>query len=178
MSMEHKAFVFEYEAFELEVKEILETALVLNDVEGLEKFIILNIDYLTDPYEGDLLPENWVEMLEYNDPHEYGDFALTKFYNPTEDIGLGYEWFEVEELISSQSREIISILGDKIGKEDNYFDPEKMGSYFQSLNTILDNKNKIDVFMKSQPEQTDLLNLVSCMFNSAISSKKGLYITF
>ena len=178
MSIEHKAFIFDYKAFELELKEILEMALSLNKIENLEYFIKLNIDCLTDPYEGNLLPDNWVEMLEYGDPHEYGDFALTKFYNPTEDIGLGYNWFEIEELLSSQSGEGTSILGDKIGKEDNYFDPGKMGSYFQSLNTIIANKSKINFFTESQTERIELLNLVDCMFNAAISSKKGLYITF
>jgi hypothetical protein len=178
MSMEHKAFIFDYEAFELELKDVLETALDLNESSGLENFIKLNMDHLTDPYEGDRLTENWTDMLKYKDPHEYGDFALTKFYNPIEDIGLGYDWVDVEELLSSQSRENISILGNPIGKEDNYFDPGKMGSYFQSLSTILGNRRRIDVFATKEPDSIELLNLVTYILDTAISLKKGLYITF
>ncbi len=178
MSMEHKAFVFDYEAFRLQLKKILETALDLNEILGLEDFIILNLDYLKDPDEGDCLSENWYEILNCKDPHEYGDIALTKFYNPIEDIGLGYEWIEIEDVLSSKSGKDISMLGSPIGKEYNYFDPGKMGSYFQSLSMVIDNKNKIDVFLESNPDCSDCLLSVASMFDTAITSKKGLYITF
>jgi hypothetical protein len=178
MSMEHKAFVFDHEEFELELKEILEIALNLNEIRGLEDFITLNINYLTDPYEGERLPENWDEMLEYKDPHNYGDFALTKFYNPTEDIGLGYDWIEIEDVLSNEYGECICILGNPIGKENNYFDPGKMGSYFQSLSMVMDNKNKIDILMKNKPSYIEFLTPVVSMFDFALMSKKGLYISF
>jgi hypothetical protein len=178
MSIEHKAFVFDYEAFELELKEILEIALDLNEIGDLEDFIVLNIDCLTDPYEGEPLSKNRHKGLEYKDPHEYGDFALTKFYNPAEDIGLGYDWVKIEDVLSSESGESISILGCQIGKEDNYFDPGKMGSYFQSSSMVIDNKNKIDILIKNKPSHIKLLDSVFWMFDAAIALKKGLYISF
>jgi hypothetical protein len=177
MSMEHKAFVFDYEAFELELKEILEAALDLNEIGGLEDFININMDYLTDPYEGECLLPNWSEMLEYKDPHQYGDFALTKFYNPIEDIGLGYDWIEIEDVLSKHGEDI-SILGSPLGKDNNYFDPGKMGSYFQPLSIVMDNKNKIDVLLKNNPSQIEFLEPVVSMFDLAILSKKGLYVSF
>jgi hypothetical protein len=175
MSMTHKAFVFDYEAFESELKEILEAALDLNEIEGLENFITLNINSLTDPYEGECLSENWDVMLEYRDPHEYGDFALTKFYNPIEDIGLGYDWIEIQDLLSG---EYISILGNLIGKDNNYFDPGKMGSYFQSLRMVTENKSKIDILMNNKSAYIASLAPVACMFDAAIVLNKGLYISF
>ncbi|WP_373540891.1 hypothetical protein [Chamaesiphon sp.] len=170
MSMEHKAFIFDYEAFELELKEILETALDLNDTEGLEKFIKLNINYLIDPYEGEQLSEDWNEMLEYRDPHEYGDFALTKFYNATDDIGLNYEWIEIGDMLSSESGESISIFGNSIGKDGNYFDPGKMGSYFQSSRMVKENNDRINILIKSKLVYRELLTPVSCMFDAATLS--------
>jgi hypothetical protein len=178
MSMEHRAFVFEYEAFQLELKEILETALNLNEIKSIEDFIKLNIDYLKDPNEGEPLIESWHETIEYKDAHQYGDFALTKFYDPVEDIGLGYSWNEIEDILSSESEEYISILGHPIGKNDNYFNPGKMGSYFQSLSMIVENKNKIDIFMRNNLDCVESLTPVALMFNFAIVSNKGLYITF
>jgi hypothetical protein len=178
MSMEHKAFIFDYEAFESELKEILEAALDLNNIEGLENFIKLNMNYLTDPYEGEQLSENWNEMLEYRDPHEYGDFALTKFYNPTEDIGLNYEWIEIGDVLSSESGESISIFGNSIGKNNNYFDPGKMGSYFQSSRMVKENKKRIDTLIKSKLVYREILAPASCMFDAASLSNQGLYISF
>jgi hypothetical protein len=178
MSMEHKAFVFDYEAFESELKEILETALNLNEIGGLKEFIRINMDYLTDPDEGERLPANWSEMLEYKDPHQYGDFALTKFYDPIEDIGLGYDWIEIEDVISNKLEGSISILGYSVGKNDNYFDPGKMGSYFQPLSMVVDNKNKIDTLMKNKPSHLKFLSPVLAMFDLAILANKGLYISF
>jgi hypothetical protein len=65
-----------------------------------------------------------------------------------------------------------------IEKKGNYFDPGKMGSYFQSLNMVLDNKNKICGITRSKPIYTELLMPVIYMFDLAIMSNKGLYITF
>jgi hypothetical protein len=178
MSMEHKAFIFDYEAFMSELKDILEIALYRNEVEGLECFINSNIHYLTDPYEGEPLSDNWHETIESRDPHQYGDFALTKFYNPAKDIGIGYDWVEIESSISQELGENLILLGDRIGKEDSYFDPGKMGSYFQSLNIALDSRSKINIIIENKSVSIKYLTPIIDILDLAISSNKGLYITF
>lgn len=178
MSIEHKAFIFDYEMFELELKDILELAIDSNDSTGLKQFIDLNINDITDPYEGERLSENWYEMLESENAQHYGDFALTKFYNPTEDIGLGYEWIKIEDMLSNNIGESISILGKPIGKIDNYFDPGKMGSYFQSLSMLVNSRNEIILLKKNNKKLFEILVPVIQMFDSAIRSEKGLYVSF
>lgn len=53
--------------------------------------------------------------------------------NPADDIGLGYEWEKIEKILNEylliDSNKII--CGECIGACDRYFDPGKMGSYFQ-----------------------------------------------
>jgi hypothetical protein len=182
MSMEHKAFLFEYEDFALELKPILEIALDLNENKDLEKYINDNLYFLKDPDEGKPLSKNWQKIFDLKDIHDYGDFALTKFYDPNDDIGLGYvghDWVEIEEtILSLDINTPILILGEPIGKEGNYFDPGKMGSYFQSLDVAIESKNVIDILIKGNSIDRKYLNPVISILDLAIASNKGLYITF
>src|SRR5262245_50929549 len=82
MSMGHKAFVVDYEAFADQLSDILKTALVTNNDDDLVHFIEANISSLKDPYEGDPLDSSWEDLVETKDAHSYGDIALTKFYDP------------------------------------------------------------------------------------------------
>jgi hypothetical protein len=86
--MEHKAFVFDFRSFESELRPILEKALNDNESSELLRFIEANRAALKDPYEGEPLGEDWFEAAEGNDLR-WGDFALTKYYEPTDDVGLG-----------------------------------------------------------------------------------------
>lgn len=80
--------------------------------------------------------------------------------------------------MSNEHREVISILGSPIGKENNYFYPGKMSRYFQPLSVVIDNKNKIDVLLKNNPSYIEFLQPVLSMFDLAIMSNKGLYVSF
>ncbi|NTV79269.1 MAG: hypothetical protein HGA25_09110, partial [Clostridiales bacterium] len=51
--MEHKAFLFDYDAFERELAPILTKALDNENPAPILSFIEQNIDVLTDPYNGD-----------------------------------------------------------------------------------------------------------------------------
>src|SRR5690349_15161787 len=92
MSMEHKAFVFDWESFLQELSELLFSALVSDDTTRLKAWINSNVADLKDPYEGEPLTKDWEDTLDVKDAHQYGDFALTKYYDPARDIGLGHEW--------------------------------------------------------------------------------------
>src|ERR1051326_1231389 len=99
--MEHKAFLFDYDAFDGELRAILEGALLSGACGGLVSFINANLGDLRDPYEGEPLGADWETMIETQDAHQYGDFALTKYYDPTADMGLGGAWDNIQELIAS-----------------------------------------------------------------------------
>lgn len=178
MSSEHKAFIFDYSDFESQLKAILENALASGDSSSIKRYIAENLAHLKDPYEGEMLNENWESMLEIQDPHQYGDFALTKFYDALEDIGLGYDWESIQDLLSHKSNCKTIILGLPIGLDNNYFDPGKLGSYFQSPAEVKQHLRLLENIIDDNPDLASLLDSAFQMLQAASQVDKGLYITF
>ena len=88
MSMSHKAFAFDWRTFERELLPVLVHALSTDSGDGLVRFVDSNITHCTDPYEGEPLLPNWKDSLGTGDVQELGDYALTKYYDATDDCGL------------------------------------------------------------------------------------------
>jgi len=175
--MEHKAFVLDYGAFERELAPILLNALDTGAVRDLVGFINSNLERLKDPYEGDPLDADWESMIETRDPHQYGDFALTKYYDPQTDIGLGQVWESIEETLTKEVGEGQAqaiVLGRPFGPPQNYFNPGKMGSYFQSPSEVKKNLQKLESLQSSARVPTAVARLKSIFDTSG----KGLYVTF
>ena len=169
--MEHKAFIFDYDKFQIELYGTLVLSLENWDYSHLKTFILQNIFHLRDPYEGEPLDNDWEKLIETYDPHQYGDFAITKYYNPSDDIGLGYNWQSIHEKSAGQLVQSESpILGTPIGPKDKLFDPGKMGSYFQSAFRVKQNL----AFMRTLAEGEAAKN----MLEKAASLNMGLYVTF
>ena len=178
MSMEHKAFVFDHDAFDRELRPTLERALSSHDISGLVAFINANSGQLFDPYEGEPLGEGWEVMIETPDAHQYGDFALTKYYDPTVDIGLGVLWERVQELISNDPTLVESpILGTVVGPGDAPFDPGKMGAYFQSAEQVRRHYHSLMGFQQLFPNDDNLKKAIQ-MLAQAKNAERGLYVTF
>lgn len=178
MSFEHKAFAFDYRSFIGELKPLLEKALAENDIDSLKSFIDENLPLLKDPYEGNSLDDSWEDMIEAKEVHQYGDFAITKYYDPAADIGLGYEWENIQKLLLKESPSLASnVLGFPIGIAPNYFDPGKMGSYFQTPELV---KNNIEVLCKLLEEKGAEVSKLFPLFEmlKKIELDEGLYITF
>jgi hypothetical protein len=178
MSMEHKAFLFDHDKFQKDLEVILVEALDSNEVDALRNFIIDNLDNLKDPYEGEPLDLEWEAMIEPKDAHQYGDFALTLYYDPQADIGLGYEWDIQDSLPDDNAFESSPVLGIPLGKNSNVFDPGKMGSYFQSPNLVQTNLASLNSIYSTKPDQEEFLQPAIDMLGEAEKEKKGLYITF
>jgi hypothetical protein len=174
VSMQHKAFLFDYEQFECELLSILETALKTQEIASLRSFITSNLDALSDPYEGDRLNDGWEALVETRDVHQYGDFAITKYYDPCSDIGLGDVWEGVQQFIAADLALSPSpILGRVIGTEASTFDPGKMGSYFQSGQEARRNYESLAT-LAGRPGLDDAIE----MMKRAVESRQGLYVTF
>src|SRR5258708_4091873 len=90
--MEHHAFVFDHDAFDAELLPVLKYVLPLENVEPLVQFINTNLIHLSTPLEGTLLDDSWRESLPVHDVSGYGALALTRYYNPLDDVGLRLEW--------------------------------------------------------------------------------------
>ncbi|WP_445627159.1 hypothetical protein [Nostoc sp. DSM 114167] len=177
--MEHKAFVFDYDAFIQELAEILENALVINQRNELITFIENNFSYLKNPDEGEPLDYSWKEMLDTEDISQYGDFAITKYYNPQCDIGLGYDWLPLYDMLLNElDKDTSPLLGKNFGIPGNYFNPGQIGSYFQSLEQVKNNFELLNWLLNEKKEHLPNLALLIKMLSNALESKKGLYITF
>lgn len=170
--MEHKAFVFRHRDFERELRPLLEEALASGSPDRLIVFIKANPDNFRDPYEGEPLGEDWEDQIETKDVHQYGDFALTKYYDPSADIGLGRKWEEVQRALESELGTSAAILGQPVGTQDRFFDPGKMGSYFQSEDDVRRNLTQLEHAGRQALEPAVAL------LRRAAGEGAGLYVTF
>jgi hypothetical protein len=130
MSMEHKAFAFDWQQFVRGLRPVLVLALADDDPAPLESFIDRHRAELTDPYEGEPLPDKWRDLLEAGDVQELADFAQTRYYRSSEDRGLGDKWTELSDELPSAAA--AALLGTPLGPPDARFDPGRMGAYFQT----------------------------------------------
>lgn len=181
MSMEHKAFVFDFEAFVQQLSNTLEKASLNNTNKNIISFINNNIVLLKHPDEGGAIDDYWEEILEeIKDVHNYGDIAITKFYDPDKDIGLGYDWQDIENILSCEL--LVDpgdiILGQKFGPIDNRFNPGRISSSFQSLEQVKLNMQLLQNLVEQKPKLSIALADLLSMLQKAIDSQTGLYITF
>jgi hypothetical protein len=177
--MEHKAYVFDWWSFVNTLGSDLYESLRSGDLRDLITFIEDKLDLLKDPYEGERLDMSWRDMLQAKDAHEYGDFALTSFYDPTRNIGLGYEWQTIQELVDHHiSNASLIVLGTPFGPESNYFDPGKMGTYFQSPSQACDNLLRVENLVQRTPDLAKPLKKLVGMLQQPVAVEQGLYVTF
>jgi len=126
VSMPHKAYAFDWSAFASDgLHSVLLDALSSGVTRGLIRYIEANLDHLKDRYEGAPLSDNWQDMLENRDVHELGDIALTRFYDPAEDRGIGDDWRDIDEQLSEAGQ--AALLGTPFGSSRAYFDPGRQG---------------------------------------------------
>ena len=163
MSMEHKAFDFDWESFQTEFFPIICSALASGDKSPLLNFIELNHKEITDPYEGEALDEEWQTDIAVLPIQEVADFALTKYYSVVDEFGIGESWIELSDKLNQ--REVDALLGSSI----QGFDPGGYGSYFQSLSQL--RKSIKDLTCVEDP-------IVKQHVGDLSRVTKGLYVTF
>ena len=166
--MEHKAFAFDWNAFQRHLAPILRDALSSDSVAGLAAFIAHHRQSLTDPYEGEPLPEDWSSLMENRDVQDHGDFALTLYYSPTADFGIGDSWVALSDGYPVAR----SLLGEPFGPAANLFDPGRMGSYFQRPDAV--SKSLRDLSADNRPELSSFVDLLE----RCGAEGMGVYVTF
>ena len=165
--MEHKGYAFDWQAFERELYPVLLKALETGDLHELIAFIERNRDQLSDPYEGAPLNDRWQAMLSNRDAHEYGDYALTKFYDPGQAMGVGEAWIELSERLPARA-----LLGEALGPKGNPFDPGRMGSYFQRPEQV---RASLDALANVSGPQVEAFR---ALLESCAARALGVYVTF
>lgn len=172
MAMEHKAYLFDFAAFQSDLKPVIERALQSDEWGEIAAFIKENQRSCKDPYEGLPLDEGWEDALQERDVQLYGDIALTKFYEPSQDKGLGQDWLRVEQALLEETGSPQALLGHPVGSGEILFDPGRMGAYFQSESDVAANFRTIE-----QLRSADLKPLVD-LLRVASFAGSGLYVTF
>lgn len=177
--MEHKAFVFDHAAFLAECAPLLEQALRSQSSAALIAWIAAHRSALRDPYAGAPLDEGWQALIELGSADEYGDFALTRFYRPQDDIGLGVAWLELDARLAAYGEVArLALLGQPFGPRGHLFDPGKMGAYFQPYQLVVANHELLQRIAQQQPALTALLQPAVAMLTGARVAQRGLYVTF
>lgn len=172
MSMSHKAYAFDWRAFEQdELRQVLVAALESGDPATIARYIETHREQIKDPYEGRPIERSWQAMLENRDVQEYGDFALTRFYDPTDDQGLAESWSEVDGILAEQDRP--ALLGFALGKPGLEFDPGRQGSYFQTPEQVVESLRRIE-----RMGHRDTLNSYLQLLSRCAASDLGVYVTF
>jgi hypothetical protein len=177
--MSHKAYAFDWWAFEGgELPELLSRALETNDTSGLLAYVERNRHVLKDPYGGDPLDDDWQALLENRDVHEFGDFALTRFYDPAADRGLGYSWNEIDDALAEEGR--WALLGCSLGPAHNRLDPGRYGSYFQTPQRVAESLALVRGFDLPRLDGNDkgFLERFEGLLEECLNAGLGLYVTF
>jgi hypothetical protein len=176
--MSHKAFVFDHARFERELRERLLTALTRDDPRPLEAFITAHREALRDPYEGNPLGSNWRDEFRPADVQAYADFALTMYYDPSDDIGLGSSWEKASQGIEQAGLDGSPLLGTALATAAVCFDPGRQGAYLQSESDVQYHLTQLSALEARTPRRLQWLRAVQEMLQSAASERRGLYVTF
>jgi hypothetical protein len=176
VSMSHKAYAFDWSAFERdELHSILLDALSSGDTNGLMRYMEANQHHLKDLYEGGPL-SNWKNVLENFDVQEFGEFALTRFYDPEGDRGLGNDWFHIDEHLSEADR--ATLLGTPLGPSNAYFDPGRLGSYFQTPQEVVGSLARVQRIVLLDDDLRESLAGFEDLLAECAEAGSGLYVTF
>jgi hypothetical protein len=179
VAMSHKAFTFDWTRFDADdLYRIVVKALSSGDTAELGAYIDANLKDLKDPYEGKSLPKDWREMLENRDVHELADFALTRFYDPSQDWGIWDQWRAVDERLPAPDQ--VALLGTSLGSDGKYFDPGREGSYFQTLSQVSESLERLRNFRLPGLEdyRRKSLDRFEQLLVRCVESGSGLYVTF
>lgn len=170
MSMEHRAFLFDWKAFQSELLPVLQSALEIDRTQPLIDFIQMRLGRCRDPYEGLPLAASWRESLEVGDVQEVADFALTAYYQPSEDRGLGSGWIEVQSALAPEGQ--AALLGQPFGVGEAVFDPGRMGAYFQTPEQVA--RSLSTLRSAAALSGSAFLELLE----DAVHLERGMYVTF
>lgn len=171
MSMSHKAYAFDWRTFkDDELHRILLESLKTGDTAAIANYIEAHREEIKDPYGGPI-EQGWQATLGDLDVHEYGDLALTRFYDPADDRGIGDSWLAVDAMLEEQDR--TALLGCPLGEARREFDPGRQGSYFQTPGQVVESLRRVE-----RVGHTDVLQSYTQLLRACAVSGLGVYVTF
>jgi hypothetical protein len=133
MSIDHKAYLFRYDQFQEELADLVLRSLRTGELGPLRTFINRHRASLTDHATEEPLADDWEE--EYGqepDVQRYADLALTRYYDLTDNLGLGYGFDALLAYLRTVSRLARHadglICGSLFGPKGKRLDPGRMGT--------------------------------------------------
>ncbi|WP_425619062.1 hypothetical protein NA78x_002793 [Anatilimnocola sp. NA78] len=172
MSMSHKAYAFDWREFESdELHHLLIAALESGDPTTITKYIEAHHEQIKDPFAGQPIEQRWQATFGNRDVHEYGDFALTRFYDPADDQGIADSWLAVDAALAPHDRS--ALLGSTLGRPGHEFDPGRQGSYFQTPERVVESLRRIERITRARELESYMQLLSRCAGNGL-----GVYVTF
>jgi hypothetical protein len=133
MSIDHKAYLFQYDAFQEELADLLHRALQTGEVGRLHEFLNRHRTSLTDQATQEPLAEDWEEEYgQQPDVQQYADLALTRYYEVSDNLGLshGFDALGVYlGTVSPLARHADQLICGKLfGPKGRRLDPGRMGT--------------------------------------------------
>jgi hypothetical protein len=170
--MSHKAYAFDWRRFRDDaLYQALLASLRSGDPAPVAQYIQLHRDEIRDPYAGQPLAPDWQATLSNADVHEYGDFALTRFYDPAADQGIAESWSAVESALPNDDR--AALLGFALGEPGHEFDPGRQGSYFQTHEQAIASLRRVERF-----QRPDEVAPYATLLRTCVAAGLGTYVTF
>jgi hypothetical protein len=176
--MTYHGFLFDYNAFERELKPLLEKALKSGKTAALEKFIDKHHASLTSVMTGEKLTASWREEFEEATATEYGEVALSKYFDEEEDNLVMGKWHRFVAAFEKVGGEEGIALGETIGPADKPFDPTSQGCYFQSPKQVEENLKALGLWHEVEGPLPKELKELREMFQTIHKEGKGLYVKF
>lgn len=198
MSMEHKAYIFDSELFELKLKNLILECIINNDIKKLRGLINNNIKDMKSPYDGESLKQNWENQIEIGNVQEYSDFVITCCYSPNNDIGLSYSWDSLLENLTQlklQFKCSYYILGKEVKQGRFVLNPGGYGLGIvccKDISSILSELMKLKskffdqielgfnngIYTLTKDELEEAYNDLILIYRTAFQNNKGILFTF
>jgi hypothetical protein len=169
----HRAYTLDVDAFARELRPTLDQAVTHGHAPALQAFIQANLPRLTDLRAGAVpLVETWGRTPPPADPQELAALALTAYYLPHHDVGLGALWqdavLDLNAAFGDAGGPIV--LGAAMGA----FDPGRRGSYLLTWAIVREHLTTLT----RVPARTPAIDAVHRMLAAADRAGRGLYVTF
>lgn len=194
MSMEHKAFVFDTEIFHSTIEPVMKASVA--DIEVARRYICDNYSTLQSPYTGDDLDADWQTQFGELTIQECFDILLTACYDVNDDMGLGYMWDAVNEIVGQLDileEPQVAVLGREVVVNGVTVDPGGMGLGLVESHEVEDILDRLtegrdeaetieelddEVYDTEPDEWMEAYDDLCAIYDEALQQGRGILFTF
>jgi hypothetical protein len=166
MSNLHKAFVFDEAAFRRDLAPLLDR----HDDTALEHFIDDHRGRLRSPRTGAALEQGWRDDTAYDGFGRRAALALTAYYDPTANIGLGSAASKCRfGLIDLYPEGRVFVGGGALGTPEGHY---------QSASYVAESVAILERLRADFPLKAEIIDPVLTMLGAAAQAQQGLFLLF